>query len=365
LIQFFPGPQEDKFASTMTFANNPFQRITGGATFSRSFAIFMERYDLFLVLSGMIFIPLALMTATITHFIGSSMATMTQAMDTTYYEPDSSADSYAYDSTNYYDSSANMDSITADFASNMASNMAAFGGQLVLEYILLMIVSIAGRAAMAYAVAEMYAGRDPNWRNCLKLGFSRWCDLFGAAFLVGFGIGFANGLVQAIFMLLLYTQSTIVAILASVGILAWHVVIIFVLVSLMILAPVIMVEGQGPIKSIKRSLLLSWNNRCYIFCTVFCLALVGYTMQVIIALILYSASPSLMASGFGAVISLLPALIFVPLAVIIETVVYMNIRVQFEGLNLDVLVHDLDGDGDSYENNDSKYALIGKNIEGV
>lgn len=49
----------------------------------------------------------------------------------------------------------------------------------------------------------------------------------------------------------------------------------------------------------------------------------------------------------------------------IETVVYMNIRVQFEGLNLDVLVHDLDGDSDSYENNDSKYALIGKNIEGV
>jgi hypothetical protein len=219
-------------------------------------------------------------------------------------------------------------------------------------------LSIAGEGAMSYVVVEFYAGRDPYWLDCLKKGFSRWCDLFGSAFLVGLAVGFCNIFVQLLVTRLFFADNGLMSFLAFIIIIVWTVAFIFVMVSLMILAPVIMVEGNGPLNSIKRCSALSWNNRCYIFCTIFCLSIAYYMSQLFLTLILLSTGgQDVVFSTGGALLVLLPALLYLPLGVIAKTVVYINIRVQHEGMNHSVLIGELYGESPSMK--ESKYALVG------
>jgi hypothetical protein len=325
------------------FSSDPFQRLTAGGTFNRTFTIFAQRFDLFLIISGIIFVPLALMFVSLSKFLGSSMQTMFEAMnslDTTnsggsnrnledgaydnsnsnnYYDNSSSSNvDINVDNSNYdsnYDSasafSANSDPMTDAFVSNMS----IFGTQFVLEYLALLLFAIAGKAAMAYAVAEMYAGRDPTWLNCLKKGFSRWCDVFGSAMLVSVAVFGCNIVFQLVIAVMAATGYKFMYFLCFLVMVAWTVFLTFVMVSLMILAPVIMVEGNGPIRSIKRCWELSWNNRCYIFCTIFCMCMLYYVVQLVLTGILYSISTELVATTGGAILVILPALLYIPLAV--------------------------------------------------
>jgi lysylphosphatidylglycerol synthetase-like protein (DUF2156 family) len=186
----------------------------------------------------------------------------------------------------------------------------------VLNYLALWLFDIAGEAAMAYAVAELYVGRDPNWLDCLKKGFSRWCDVFGSVALVSFGLNVLNAFVQFIVALVASTNNNNLTLLAMLAMIAWMLFITYVMVSLMILAPVIMVEGTGPIKSIKRCWELSWGNRCYIFCTIFCLGMLNYTVQIVLTgIFLGTGGQDVSFSSGSAFLVILPALIYIPLAV--------------------------------------------------
>jgi hypothetical protein len=309
------------------FSSDPFQRLTAGGTYNRTFKIFAERYDLFVIISGIIFVPLACMSISLSKFFGSSMNTMIDAMNSL--DPSQQQNFDAYNSavnnvtSNYYDGDTYDGSAAVSFAAGsnpmgdaFLANMSSFGTQFVLEYLALLLVAIAGKAAMAYAVAEMYAGRDPSWLVCFKKGLSRWCDIFGSAALVSLGVFACNILFEIVILVLASMQNSFMHFLGFLVMVAWMVFLTYVMVSLMILAPVIMVEGKGPINSIKRCWELSSNNRCYIFCTVFCLCMLYYVCQLVLTGILYSAAgPESVFTTGGAFLIILPALIYLPLAV--------------------------------------------------
>lgn len=316
------------------FSSDPFQRLTAGGTFNRTFRIFMQRYDLFLIIAGIIFVPLALISITIMRCFGTSMQTVLGAMEIQHSGDDAyaSGGNYnnnsgdnAYPSDGVYNNNngdpyvySNYDG-TDPMAAALLSNMRTFGCQFVLEYVALLILGIAGKAAIAYAVAELYAGRDPSWLDCLKKGFSRWCDVFGAAMLVGLGIALCNIFVEitiAVLAVIGGDNNGFMMFLILLVVIAWFVFIAYVMVSLMILAPVIMVEGSGPINSIKRSWELSWNNRCYIFCTIFCFCMIYYVVQIILsAIVMTAGGPGAVLSVWGAFVIILPAFLYLPLAV--------------------------------------------------
>lgn len=311
----------------MFASSDPFQRLTAGGTFKRTLSIFSKRYDLFFIISGIIFAPLALLFISIYQFVGSSMHTMIDVMSPSSLDSQNNFDAYYNDSnntSNYFDASnyySSSTSATAAAGSDpvgdaLVANMSTFGSQFVLEYVALLLVAIAGRAAMSYAVAEMYAGRDPSWIDCLKKGLSRWCDVFGSALLLGLGVFGCNLVVELVVILLLAVQNGFVNFLCFLIMVAWMVFLTFVTVSMMILAPVIMIEGSGPINSIKRCWILSDNNRCYIFCTIFCLCMLYYVVQLVLTGILYGVggADAVFSTG-GAFLVVLPALIYLPLAV--------------------------------------------------
>lgn len=303
----------------MTFSDDPFQRLTVGATYSRAFSILKARADLFLAISLIVYIPLALMTVTVMKFVGSSVGTMIEMM----IMDDGSNTEMTFDFSESNSGDLDSFSMTSNvdldgfenFADDFAPKLAVFGTQFVLEYIVFLAVAIAGQAAMAYAVGEMYADRNPQWLGCLKKGFSRWCDIFGAVMLVSLGIGVANVIFQVIFSLCLVSGKVIFILFGVAIFIAWMVCLLFVTVSLMILVPVLMIEGQGPINSLKRCWEVSWDNRCFIFCTMFWMIICLYLVTIVLTVLVIevSSTESVITTG-GAIICSLPLILYLPLA---------------------------------------------------
>ena len=169
---------------------------------------------------------------------------------------------------------------------------------------------------MAYAVAELYAGRNPSWLDCCKKSFRRWCDLLLAIVVVCFTVFCAHFFVSILFMVCVLTNNRIMVVLGSLMMMAWLVCYLFVIVSLSLLAPILMVEGTGPVHSLKRCWELSWNNRCYIFCTAFCLCIMYYVVQLLLYVILAaSGGVDLVFSTLGAFVIMSPIWVYLPLVI--------------------------------------------------
>jgi hypothetical protein len=87
------------------------------------------------------------------------------------------------------------------------------------------------------------------------------------------------------------------------------------------------------------------------------MAMVYYAIQLVISLILFmGGGTEAVYSWWGALLLVLPALVYVPLVVIADTVVYFNIRVQREGMNYSVLDSELYGESSTLDQ--PQYAFV-------
>jgi hypothetical protein len=183
--------------------------------------------------------------------------------------------------------------------------------------VLSLVVGPIAEGGMIKAVADIYAGRQPDCVACLKLGVRKALPLlmtsllFTLAALVGFLLFFAPGL--------------------------------YVMVAWFVVGPAIVLENFGITGSLKRSYNLVSGNWCYVFCT---LMIIHFIM--IVAQMLWN---SIFAGGndlhhtlfsvTGSIIAVIPSLFVVPLFVITQTVMYFNLRVEKEELNADVLLREM------------------------
>lgn len=274
------------------FAAEVFTRLTVGQTFSRSFAIFLERWDLFLLVASVVYIPFFLFMVTYSSALGEATVASIEKATNGEYDPDYDPMEEAFN--------------------QMFVTLQGSMGKLAAESTFLNLVGILGTAAVAITVAEMYAERMPNAFESGKKGLSQYCDLFCAGFLVQ--CAFAVLLVLAItVMFLCYSSQNsfliFLGILVCIGV---FMVIIFIAVAMMIVAPTIMVEKLGPVQAVKRCWELAYNNRCYIFCTSYCLSLVNGFATSIWGGIFFGGNPMAQFTPFGALIMSLPFLIFFP-----------------------------------------------------
>mmetsp|Transcript_38153 Transcript_38153/g.43549 ORF Transcript_38153/g.43549 Transcript_38153/m.43549 type:complete len:370 (-) Transcript_38153:141-1250(-) len=357
-----------------------FQRLTVGATFSRTLNIFTKRFDIFLLISLLVYVPLVAMSVTVFGYIGSSLHTLMDTMglsnrylqQSNYYSNNESVltdDTYHINDNN--DQASDLDPAAfQDFATQLFS----IAGQLFVEMLLFLIFAVVAEVAMIYAVGQLYVNRDPRFSECLKKGFSKWCTLFGASMLVLLGLQFGNLILLSILVTFSHASITLYFLLAFVVYVAWFVFLIYVFVPLVILSPSIVIENLGPIDGIKRAWDLAQSNRCYIFCTVFCFGLIYNLLILIINGIVVSvAGKEATFSAWGVLVSMLPAIIYLPLVCILKTIVYLNIRVQREGMNRGVLIDNLDGmitgeamvvdaQEKTYEDKPSKFTPVSINV---
>eukprot|EP00545_Synedropsis_sp_CCMP1620_P001444 CAMPEP_0119004994 /NCGR_PEP_ID=MMETSP1176-20130426/1468_1 /TAXON_ID=265551 /ORGANISM="Synedropsis recta cf, Strain CCMP1620" /LENGTH=306 /DNA_ID=CAMNT_0006956757 /DNA_START=35 /DNA_END=955 /DNA_ORIENTATION=+ len=177
-----------------------------------------------------------------------------------------------------------------------------------------------GNGAMIRAVADLYLGRKPRLRTCLRVGVKHACTNLTVFFL-----GFLGVMVG---MLLLVVPGIYLST-------AWFLV-----------NPAIVMEGVGVFASFKRSYNLVSGSWCYVYCTFMIAYILMMILQSIQGLLVAlvggnDVGRTTISSFFGSMAAALPGIIFAPIYAIMTSIVYINLRVEKEGLNAYLLARTL------------------------
>jgi hypothetical protein len=195
--------------------------------------------------------------------------------------------------------------------------MSHFGGYYVLLYskiLLNVVISAVFNGAMIRVVADIYLQRKASVRDCLQLGARHACTIMGATFEASVAIGVGS--------LFLFAPG------------------VYLSVKLSVVNPAIVIEGLGVIRSLKRSYKLVTGSWCYVFCTYF----IPTIFMVILRMIwnaIFAVGSDPLFTVWGAVVTAIPDVICVPIFACITSIMYINLRVEKEGLNAANLAENL------------------------
>lgn len=176
------------------------------------------------------------------------------------------------------------------------------------------IGSIVAGAAAAIVAAEAYAGVQSDWRRAMRIGVRRTLAIIIATIVIGvlIGIGFVLVIVPGIFLLISFAV-------------VWESLII---------------EGIGPMDSIKRSWRLVSGERWRLFGA----GLLIMIIAVIVFGILSAVVWLILAAGLGVddnmssyLVGQLATLVSIPLSGAVGAVIYLDLRVRKDSLDTDGL----------------------------
>ncbi|GAX11484.1 hypothetical protein FisN_22Lh169 [Fistulifera solaris] len=211
---------------------------------------------------------------------------------------------------------------------------------LQLEIFVSSLITVFIQAAMIHVVSEIYMQREPAFKRSLAVAMNRFCALFcfGLLYLLIFSIFFA---VVGVPVFLLYTnQNYVLAVLIGVTAFA---IALYVIITLMIALPILVVEHQSPTGAIRRSFDLVPGYRCYIFCSVLLLNVIVWLASLLVEGVVRAIFG---ASIVAILLSSLLSLISLPVLSIMLPGLYFSIRVQKEGMNMESLMKEFEGDMD-------------------
>ena len=209
-----------------------------------------------------------------------------------------------------------LDITTSESGVEEGEEAAFIVGQLIVLVLTVVSVLLA-TAACFKAVADAYLGTEPDWRRSLRFGARRLAALVGLA-IVG-------GLLLLIAFILLVIPAIWLGVAISVAV------------------PALLLERIGPLAAVRRSMRLVrgrwWSTAGAL--------VVGYLMITILGLIAqYTVMlvPALLTDGNNLAIALgavvggtLGAAITTPYSAAIVTLLYFDLRVRKEGLDLQLI----------------------------
>lgn len=214
--------------------------------------------------------------------------------------------------------------------------------QIVVVVLSLAAGMLASGAALK-AIGDAYLGEEPDWRTSLRFGFRRLHSLIWVGFLrlaiplLGFGI-----VVGAIFGLLVLSDATpAVAVPAVIGIGAagFFAGAFYLLLGLTI--PVLLIDDVKGIRAVRRTFRLSRNRFWRTTTTLFVMFLLVLVIQAIVSGIPSAAVVAIDNEVAAAVVTTIAgiagALIATPLEAAILAVVFFDLRVRREGLDVALL----------------------------
>ena len=206
--------------------------------------------------------------------------------------------------------------------------------QIGISSLLCAAPALIGAGALTKAVADLHVGPiSSSWKSYIAFGVKRLPSLCGAGllFTIGVSLGF----------ILLYFPG------------------LYLVVSWALYSPVIVVENRSPVQSLKRSWNLVKERRCYLFCVALSIGFFYIIVQMILNAIFLGAGADMGKTMFsvpGIMLLSLFSLLVMPLGSIVDMVIYVNMRVQKEGLVAERLRSELGGEGS--EDSDLAVSLI-------
>ena len=259
--------------------DEPFEYLTFGGTYGRSFGLLIDRFDLFMAVSLVVMIPFAVLYLTTVIFVASILIREEETPD---FHP------------------THIPVLILTFA---------------LQILLFDFASVIGQGAITQAVSQIYIGQRPGWLQCIKKAWKRKWSLVGSSLLVHGSLFLALIPVWIFVSFAVYNPNAFTITMAVVSGTSFVAGGLYVYIGLILTSPAIMVEGfTSPIKGVKRSWELATGSRCYLFSTLFCL----WFLNQLIARLLHNMFVSgdvmdIFFSLVGIVVTILPLFISFPL----------------------------------------------------
>jgi hypothetical protein len=259
--------------------DEPFEYLTFGGTFSRTFGLFFERFDIFMAITGIVLVPYVVLFLTLGIFAASVVIREEEVPD---FHP---------------------------------SHIPIIVGVVFLQLVVYEISTVLGQGAISHAVASIYVGQRPGWLQCVRESWKRKLALFGSSLLV-YGALFLAGIPPFILIsVATVIPNVLTIVLACVSGVAFVVGGLYGYIGAIMSSPAIMVEGfSNPVKGIMRSWELATGSRCYLLCTLFCL----WFLNNLVARLLHNMFITgdvmdILFTIVGIVVSVIPLLLFFPL----------------------------------------------------
>ena len=180
---------------------------------------------------------------------------------------------------------------------------------------------VAGVAAVLVA-AGAYADVPSDWRNAMSIGIRRIVEIIVA--------------------------TIVIAVLIGIGFVLLIVPGVFLMVSFAVVWEALIIEGTGPMESIKRSWRLVSGERWRVFgAGLLVIVLMVIFIGVVSAVIALILSVGLGVSGgmTGYLVQQVASLLSIPLTAALGTVIYLDLRVRKESLSADQLAAALSEQG--------------------
>ena len=185
------------------------------------------------------------------------------------------------------------------------------------NFILSTVLGGVSQGMISKATAQIYLDREPGLKDCLNLGLKK--------------------------AEVLALSTLLVFIVSSLGFLFLIAPGLYLTVIWFVANPAIVIENKGVIESMKRSWELVSGSWCYVFCTYLIVTVAFFAIQMTWTAFVVGGNDAGHAifSVAGYTLGLVPGLVLTPIAGIVKSVMYFNLRVEKEGLNAHVLSRDL------------------------
>jgi hypothetical protein len=327
--------------------DDPFRFLTFGGTFWRTFGIFLDHADIFLILSCLVMVPVILIIGTLWIFVLSVIVREAEAevayengrssggnggghrylqqdndnggMDPIYIPSD--------DDFNGMNNNNNIDGSYMGFHPHHIPMLATIVGLQLLTYA---IVTILGRGAMCRAVAELYVGQTPDWKDCLMQVYqTRKGPLLGASVTATLALGLPAMLPVGLLTLAIVKESFGLVLLGTVLFLGHVLVAFYAYASTVLVTPALVIEplpilgssiggsNRGGclgvcLAALQRSWDLSAGSRCYILCSLFSMFFVHDLIRRLLHN-MFTKGNLVDFSFVGILMMMIPMILFLPL----------------------------------------------------
>jgi len=258
--------------------SEPFEYLSFGATFSRTFAVMVEHLDVFFSLSLLTLIPFAVIMITAGVF------------------------------------SASLVEKVPDFHPTHIPLVVLVFTIQILAFV---FTTIVGRGAIIRATALMYIGQRPTWLACARSAWQKTWVMLGGSFII-YGAGMVALMVPLILISVASIKPNALTILLAV--LAWVALLVggvYGYLGVVMTNAAIMVENfPTPMRGIQRSWELAAGSRCYLLCTLFCLWFANNLISRLLHNVFVTGNVmDVLFSVAGIVVSILPMIVFFPMHV--------------------------------------------------
>jgi hypothetical protein len=226
-----------------------------------------------------------------------------------------------------------LDTVNPVLDDQLLEDLLRFLGAAVVAGLIQAGAAVLASAGSVTAVAEIYLGGAPQWRDSLATAVRRIPAIFITGLLIIAALGALTG---GVWLLVAATASTSAggSAIAALSLIAWLVAIPWMTVSMAPAIPVLIIEGTSPAAAVARSFNLVRRRWWPTFGTLLTTSLIVAVLSGIASRILEAFIPGGSGVVSGTIVGVAISVATTPFVVAVLAVLYFDLRARREPFDL-------------------------------